>query len=387
MSAPVDERTDSELVLLTRSGDQEAFGLLVERYYSVPYSVALRMVPNEETARDLAQDAILQAFLSIDRLRNVERFQSWLYGIVINVCRSYLRGQKADVLSLDTFPDGWDFAAGAADPQEIAEEQERQHQVLSAVQDLSPNQREAVLLFYYRRLSLQEIATTAGISIEAVKVRLYRARGQLRERLLKLFPEIDLAQLPEQRRTTMVRVTIRDIVKVGDQHIILLLDEAGGRILPIWVGAHEALSIAMGLREFSSPRPLTYNFMASLVTALGAELEEARVEALKEDTFYGVAKLRSGASVPELDARPSDVLALAVRTGSPIYVGEEVLASAGIEIGEKSINAALQAGSGMDALLKVFEEELRKTWMAATSPEERERCQAELNEYIFSPAE
>jgi len=66
-------------------------------------------------------------------------------------------------------------------------------------------------------------------------------------------------------------------------------------------------------------RPMTYNFIASLLEAIGAELEEARVEALKEEVFYGWRNYASGGRAREVDARPSDILALAVRTGSPIF--------------------------------------------------------------------
>ena len=77
---------------------------------------------------------------------------------------------------------------------------------------------------------------------------------------------------------------------------------------------------------------MTYNFIANLLDAAGVELEELRVEALEGDTFIGVAKIRAGDVVSEVDARPSDVFALAVRTGAPIYAAEDVIDRAGVEI-------------------------------------------------------
>ena len=140
----------------------------------------------------------------------------------------------------------------------------------------------------------------------------------------------------------MVEVTIADIVprerkdeesgRSYSQNMVLLLDKEGRRLLPVWMGPWEATSIALGLKQVDVPRPLTYSFMARLIEAAGAELEEARVEALKGDTFYGVAKVRIGAETKEIDARPSDVIALAVHVGSPIYVAEEVIATAGVPI-------------------------------------------------------
>ena len=183
----------------------------------------------------------------------------------------------------------------------------------------------------------------------------------------------------------MVRVTIADIVKIDEASIVLLLDEAGQRVLPIWIGPYEALSIAVGLREVTTPRPMTYNFIVTMIDALSAELEEVRVEALKEDTFYGVAKLRSNDQVKELDARPSDVLALAARTGSPMYAGDEVMERAGIDISQKKVSPALKSGKGMDDLLRGFEEEMRKP--STRTPEEREKGCNRVAEYIFSAAE
>lgn len=101
----------------------------------------------------------------------------------------------------------------------------------------------------------------------------------------------------------MIKVTITDVVKQerkDDQgrshefHIILLQDEAGQRVLPIWVGPFEGQSIALGLSEFSYFRPLTFNFFASLLQVLNAQVEQVRIEMLKETTFYATVKIRRG---------------------------------------------------------------------------------------------
>ncbi len=86
--------TDAELVVLARLGDKEAFGHLVERYQQMAQHIAMGMLADEDTASELAQEALLRAYLSLGRLRNEESFRSWLYGIVLNVCRSYLRDQR-----------------------------------------------------------------------------------------------------------------------------------------------------------------------------------------------------------------------------------------------------------------------------------------------------
>ncbi|MGH2542180.1 MAG: RNA polymerase sigma factor, partial [Ardenticatenaceae bacterium] len=83
----MDEREDAVLVELARRGEKEAFGVLIGRYHGMAERVAMGMVSQIELARDLAQEAMLQAYLSLGSLRDDRRFQSWLYGIVLNVCR------------------------------------------------------------------------------------------------------------------------------------------------------------------------------------------------------------------------------------------------------------------------------------------------------------
>ncbi len=100
------EREDAGLVSLARSGDKDAFGLLIERYHQMARRVAAGVVADGGVARELAQEAMLQAYLSLDRLRDPERFQSWLYGIVLNVCRGYLRDRDTSFLSLEALACG-----------------------------------------------------------------------------------------------------------------------------------------------------------------------------------------------------------------------------------------------------------------------------------------
>jgi RNA polymerase sigma factor (sigma-70 family) len=88
------DQTDRQLVILSRQGDKEAFGCLIERYQAMAFRVALRMVMVEEVAQDLVQESLLQAYLSLDDLHKEESFRSWLYGIVLNVSKGYLREEK-----------------------------------------------------------------------------------------------------------------------------------------------------------------------------------------------------------------------------------------------------------------------------------------------------
>ena len=334
-------KADSELVALARSGNKDAFSQLIERYQQMVRRIALGMVAHEEIARELAQEALLQAYLSLDHLRDISRFKSWLYGIVLNVCRSYIRDQKVNPYSLEAMMGGMYrdmlyYPSPVIDPEEIAEQRELHTIVLQAVQELSPKDRAATLLFYYEQLSMREIAAILGVSITAVKGRLHRAREQLRERLLPVYAGTEHKSTTAERNEIMPQVKVATVLENAEskQHVIVLLDEAGQRVLNIWVGASEAMLIAMGHTEIAPTRPMGIHLMINLLRTTGMQFEEARIETLKDEVFYAVAKFRNETAVYELDARPSDVIALAVLMDRPIYAAEEVLARAGIPLPE-----------------------------------------------------
>jgi bifunctional DNase/RNase len=115
--------------------------------------------------------------------------------------------------------------------------------------------------------------------------------------------------------------------------IVLLRDPSGRRQVPIWIDQAQAHNILAGLNGERSPRPLSHDLMVSLLEAGGMMLERVVIHAIEDSTFRAVLKLRRGeAEVVELDARPSDAIALALRTGSGIWMLEEVVADASIPV-------------------------------------------------------
>jgi len=336
----MEQSTDNELVALAREGDKQAFGQLIERYSQMVKRIVIGKVSHEEVARELVQETFLHAYLSLSHLRDDSRFKNWLYGIALNVCRGYLREQKSAVLSLEDLVGGMYYDTSAVldmmvDPQTLVEERELQRFVFDVVQSLSPKDRDVTLLFYYEELSLQEIATTLGISVVAVKGRLHRARNQLRELLIACVSTWHVPTVT-QRKKTMIKAYINSI-RINtqtQQRVVLLQEETGHRVLFIWIPQTEALLIAMGLTQIVPPRPLTTQLMVNLLKATNTQVVEVRIEALKEEIFYAVIKIRTGDVEQELDARPSDALALAVQSNSPIYISEEVMQRAGLVIPE-----------------------------------------------------
>ena len=115
--------------------------------------------------------------------------------------------------------------------------------------------------------------------------------------------------------------------------IVLLRDPSGRRQVPIWIDQAQAQNIMAGLSEQKSPRPLSHDLMAQLLAAGGLSLERVIIHTIEDSTFRAVLKLSNAeGSATELDARPSDAIALALRTGSGIWMLEEVVANASIPV-------------------------------------------------------
>ena len=110
--------------------------------------------------------------------------------------------------------------------------------------------------------------------------------------------------------------------------IVLLKDPQSEALLPIWVGLYEANAIAMEVEKPQTPRPMTHDLLKNLIHGLNAQVQRIVVTELKDDTFYAVIWMEQDGEIVALDARPSDALALALRTDCPIFVDEDVLRAA-----------------------------------------------------------
>jgi len=143
--------------------------------------------------------------------------------------------------------------------------------------------------------------------------------------------------------------------------VVILREKKAGRYLPIWIGAAEADAIAVKLQGVTVPRPLTHDLLRLVIDSLGATVDSIIVNDLKSDTFFAKIILNVDGGQVEIDSRPSDALALAVRAGVPIFVDEAVLDKAGIlldeETGKPVLEETEEAG-GKDK--KVSEEEMKK---------------------------
>jgi bifunctional DNase/RNase len=116
------------------------------------------------------------------------------------------------------------------------------------------------------------------------------------------------------------------------QHRVVILKEVNGeRHLPIWIGSYEAEAIAMELQGVSASRPLPYDLIRTIIDDMGGTVDRIAVTDLSDDVFYARIVLQQNGREVEIDSRPSDALALAVRSGAPIFAAEDVIAESAIE--------------------------------------------------------
>jgi bifunctional DNase/RNase len=130
----------------------------------------------------------------------------------------------------------------------------------------------------------------------------------------------------------MIETVVESIrVSLVTQHRVVILKEVDGeRHLPIWIGSYEAEAIAMELQGVTASRPLPYDLMRSIIDDLGGAVERISVTELSDDVFYARIILRQNGREVEVDSRPSDAIALAVRARVPIMVDEAVMEKAGV---------------------------------------------------------
>jgi len=127
----------------------------------------------------------------------------------------------------------------------------------------------------------------------------------------------------------MVEVRVNGIFMTQTQASgIILKEQDGQRALPIVIGEYEAQSIALALENLKPPRPITHDLTANIMETLGIEMEQVIITELKDNTYYAIIKLNFAGQLFEIDSRPSDAIALALRLGTPIFVEEMVMEQA-----------------------------------------------------------
>jgi bifunctional DNase/RNase len=125
---------------------------------------------------------------------------------------------------------------------------------------------------------------------------------------------------------------------VGKQPIVLLKTAEGNKFLPIWIGHPEAAAILMKLQGASTPRPMTHDLLTSMLGELDAQVVRITVTELRENTFHASITIQQNGTEIEVDSRPSDAIALAVRAEAPIYADDRVIEESAIEFEGEEVN-------------------------------------------------
>lgn len=174
------QHTDGALVRRVQAGKQSAYRTLVERYERMVFSITNRYGTTAADAEDLAQEVFVKAFRQIDRLRQPDRFSSWLYGIALNHCRDYAKNIRRQTRPFSDTEQEAHRVTGATPAQdEQLEADEQSARLWDALAELSPTYATPFLLKYRDGLSYKAMSARMDVSVSALKVRVHRARKKL----------------------------------------------------------------------------------------------------------------------------------------------------------------------------------------------------------------
>jgi len=176
--------SDIELIDQTLAGNQSAYADLVKRHQRFVFTLALRFAKNREDAEEITQDCFVKAYRSLALFQRQSKFSTWLYSIVYTTAMSTLRKKKVNTSSIDDEENAIQIEDNTASYDvDNAENRSRSFYLNQAIEQLLPDDAAIITLFYKGEQSLEEIAQTMGMEANTVKVKLFRARQRLKERL------------------------------------------------------------------------------------------------------------------------------------------------------------------------------------------------------------
>lgn len=168
----------------------------------------------------------------------------------------------------------------------------------------------------------------------------------------------------------------------GGAYALVLGDSDGGRRLPIIIGAFEAQAIALELEKIQPPRPMTHDLLRDLLDQVGGEVVAVVISELRDGTFYARVRFVHDGQERELDSRPSDAVALAVRVEAPIYVSDAVLSEAGLPADQEGISDLSEAGEEATREEPVTELEKKQSQLEKAIADENYEKAAQLRDEI-----
>ena len=181
---------DNELIAQVIKGDQQAYKVLVDRYQSYIFTLAYKLMQSREDAEEVAQDVFVKAYRSLADFKGGSKFSTWLYTIAHNTGITYLRKKKQKILAIDDEKNFTQLENHESDfKSNQVEDKSKKEMVNRAIEMLSVDDAQIITLFYKGDQSLDEIAQIMGMEANTVKVRLFRARQRLKDKMEKHFSE------------------------------------------------------------------------------------------------------------------------------------------------------------------------------------------------------
>ena len=175
--------SDIELIEQTLAGNQAAYTDLIKRHQRFVFTLALRFSKNREDAEEIAQDCFVKAYRSLSNFQRQSKFSTWLYSIVYTTAMTALRKKRVDTDSIDDENTYIQLENHSGYDTNSAENKSRSYYLNQAIAQLLPDDAVIISLFYMGEQSLEEIGQTLGIEANTVKVKLFRARQRLKEKL------------------------------------------------------------------------------------------------------------------------------------------------------------------------------------------------------------
>jgi len=172
-------KEDKHYIARILKGESNAYAFLVNKYKSMAYSLALKLVKNREDAEEIAQDAFIKAYQSLAQYRGSARFSTWLYRIVYNSAISHMRRSSAELVSLEDSGFAEKESSEINDAYFRLKEQERKKFLDLALEKLDPDENFLITLYYYNENDLDEIHQITGLTKNNVKVKIFRAREKM----------------------------------------------------------------------------------------------------------------------------------------------------------------------------------------------------------------
>jgi RNA polymerase sigma factor (sigma-70 family) len=263
-----------KLVTAAREGDLSAFGHIVQRFQSMAFTIAYTMLDDSQLAEDVAQEAFIEAYLNLPKLRDPQAFPGWFRRIVVRQGDHLIRGKRVNTVPLESNA-GADAPLDELNPASLIEGHERRDAVRQAIATLPEHERSVVLLFYGGGYALNEIAQFLEVPLSTVKKRLFDARKHLKTRLMHAVHET-LREQPSWQDQFPLRVQLLLAIRLDDiarvralirQHPLLVTEkwtcQNNGQRGPVFVlpvgytplheaAAHDRLEIAALLLDYGA---------------------------------------------------------------------------------------------------------------------------------------